>query len=75
MVGQLGFTEHDAKWALKITDTGDMIDTDAAVRFLLKEETKRSGSERTCVDRGSENLVDPLVSAPKHSGDAGWRWA
>jgi outer membrane biosynthesis protein TonB len=72
MVDELGFTEHDAKWALKITDTGDMIDAHAAVRFLIMERKKQSVSDGST---GNLNLVDPLINAPKHSEGAGWRWA
>ncbi|CRG86292.1 hypothetical protein PISL3812_03297 [Talaromyces islandicus] len=86
MVNDLGFSEHDAKWALKITDTGDMLDTEAAIRLLTKERKKRSkgkvsqlwrtGSNNNSGDEGGpENLVDSLVNAPKHSSGAGWRWA
>ncbi|QKX57140.1 uncharacterized protein TRUGW13939_04248 [Talaromyces rugulosus] len=86
MVNDLGFSEHDAKWALKITDTGDMLDIEAAIRLLTKERKKRTkgkvsqlwrtGSNNNSGDEsGPENLVDPLVNAPKHSSGAGWRWA
>ncbi|KAH8695139.1 hypothetical protein BGW36DRAFT_299306 [Talaromyces proteolyticus] len=85
MVHDLGFSEHDAKWALKITDTGDMLDTDAAVRLLQKERKRRNKGKMTQLWRtgsnnnsgdesGPENLVDPLVNVPKHSGAVGWRW-
>lgn len=33
----LGFDEADAKWALKITDTGEGLDVDAAVALLYRE--------------------------------------
>jgi hypothetical protein len=86
MVGELGFSEHDAKWALKITDMGDAINTDAAVQLLLKERRRHNKglrfsqllkpwSSQSSEDSGSDNLVDPLLNAPANSGGAGWRWA
>ncbi|KAL5047745.1 hypothetical protein BDW71DRAFT_178999 [Aspergillus fruticulosus] len=37
MVHELGFAEEDAKWALKITDTGEGVNPNAAVSLLLQE--------------------------------------
>lgn len=84
IVNELGFSERDAKWALKITDMGDALDVDAAVR-LLHNERKKQGrnhlfSKITRVTSknkvaGNTALVDPLLcNNTSHSG-AGWRWA
>jgi hypothetical protein len=84
MVDELGFSEHDAKWALKITDTGEAIDADAAVRLLMEERRKRSKNPllsrlaRTASrssNSSTDSLVDTLRSAgPTSNGGAGWRW-
>ncbi|KAL4976464.1 hypothetical protein BDW66DRAFT_166437 [Aspergillus desertorum] len=42
MVRELGFAEEDAKWALKITDTGEGINPNAAVSLLLQEYQGRN---------------------------------
>ncbi|OKL63156.1 hypothetical protein UA08_01359 [Talaromyces atroroseus] len=68
IVHDLGFSEHDAKWALKITDTGDMLDTNAAIRLLLRERDKRAISSM-------EDRSDSLVDASKHRGTVAWQWA
>ncbi|EEH33531.1 hypothetical protein PAAG_04581 [Paracoccidioides lutzii Pb01] len=36
MVKELGFSEADAKWALKCTDTGESLDVIAAINLLLQ---------------------------------------
>jgi hypothetical protein len=68
IVHDLGFSEHDAKWALKITDTGDMIDTNAAIQLLLRERDKRAISRM-------EDCSDSLVDTSKHRGTVAWQWA
>ncbi|KAL4763584.1 uncharacterized protein BDW70DRAFT_7426 [Aspergillus foveolatus] len=42
MVCELGFAEEDAKWALKITDTGEGINPNAAVSLLLQEYQRQN---------------------------------
>lgn len=79
LVHELGFTEEDAKWALKITDSGDSINADAAVNLLLRERKKRERSRRfSKLKRGSstaDSLVQPLLNAKRASNTPGWRWA
>ncbi|KAL1863696.1 hypothetical protein Plec18170_000534 [Paecilomyces lecythidis] len=81
MVYQLGFTEDDAKWALKITDTGDSVKPDAAVNLLLRERKKRerSNSRFAKLKRGSSNMEQslgtPLLDPKSLSNTPGWRWA
>ncbi|KAL4898636.1 hypothetical protein BDV59DRAFT_197526 [Aspergillus ambiguus] len=72
LVGQLGFPEEDAKWALKITDTGEGINADAAVDLLLQEQQRCDG--RTSVSSGRNSLVSSVMSN-RESSNAGWRWA
>ncbi|KAG2418848.1 hypothetical protein HFD88_001950 [Aspergillus terreus] len=72
LVGQLGFAEEDAKWALKITDTGEGINADAAVDLLFQEQ-QRLGS-RTSVSSGRSSLVSSVMGS-QASWNAGWRWA
>lgn len=40
LVNDHGFRIEDAKWALKITDTGEGINLDAALRLLVREREK-----------------------------------
>lgn len=72
LVGQLGFNEEDVKWALKITDTGEGIDGEAAEQ-LLKQQKKRQ-DRNPFAPRGKQSL---LMSVMKRHGsqDSGWRWA
>ena len=77
MVHELGFSERDATWALKITDTGDMLDINAAVQLLVREREKRNRfkdsdglAESTASDRD-----DCLVDISRHRGTVSWRWA
>lgn len=77
MVHELGFSERDATWALKITDTGDMLNINAAVQLLVREREKRnrfkafdSLAESTASDRD-----DCLVDTSRHRGTVSWRWA
>ena len=74
---ELGFSERDATWALKITDTGDMLDINAAVQLLVREREKRNRfkdsdglAESTASDRD-----DCLVDISRHRGTVSWRWA
>ena len=68
MVGQLGFNEKDAKWALKITDTGEGIDTHAAVSLLREGQNKAHAS-----NQGS--LLSSVISEEPVNVNSGWRWA
>ena len=67
MVGQLGFNEKDAKWALKITDTGEGIDTHAAVSLLVREGQNKAHAS----NQGS--LLSSVIS--EEPVNSGWRWA
>ncbi|KAE8557401.1 hypothetical protein EYB25_002108 [Talaromyces marneffei] len=77
MVHELGFSERDATWALKITDTGDMLDINAAVQLLVGEREKRNrfksfGSlDESIANDGDDCLVD----ISRHRGTVTWRWA
>lgn len=82
IVNELGFSEADAKWALKITDTGDSIDVNAAVRLLLKERKKRERNQLLArLKRGSSggssdgSLVSPFLNTNPLPNTPGWRWA
>lgn len=66
LVHELGFSEQDAKWALKITDMGDTINPKAAERLLIsrrqkqQEEQRRANSPAT----GRNSPADLSVSTP-----------
>ncbi|KGO62091.1 hypothetical protein PEX1_023550 [Penicillium expansum] len=70
MVNELGFNTQDAKWALKITDTGEGIDATAAVQLLQHQRQK---NERNPFGQGDILLSD--VIKRQKSRDSGWRWA
>lgn len=77
MVGELGFYEDDVKWALKITDTGEGIDVEAAEQ-LLKQEKKKADRNPFNNRSNASNGKNPLLmSVMKQQGtqDSGWRWA
>lgn len=42
IVNELGFSAEDTKWALKITDTGEGINVNAAVSLLMQEYNRQS---------------------------------
>ncbi|KAJ5757355.1 uncharacterized protein N7511_006049 [Penicillium nucicola] len=70
MVNEMGFSPEDAKWALKITDTGEGIDATAAIQLL---ERQRKKNERNPFGkRGS--LMSAVIKRQK-SQESGWRWA
>lgn len=72
MVNESGFNLDDVKWALKITDTGEGIDVDAAER-LLKEQ-KRKNERNPFAPRGKDSLLRSVMK--RHgSQDSGWRFA
>ncbi|KAL2828171.1 hypothetical protein BDW59DRAFT_178882 [Aspergillus cavernicola] len=83
MVRELGFNEDDAKWALKITDTGEGINPNAAVSLLIHEYQRQNPQRR---DNGYSVPVQPqrnsmLSSVMSGQGGlgsgsgSGWRWA
>lgn len=72
MVHDLGFDENDVKWALKITDTGEGIDVQAAER-LLKQQ-KRKNLHNPFAPRGKDSLLHSVMKR-QGSQDSGWRWA
>ncbi|KAJ6160651.1 hypothetical protein N7470_004047 [Penicillium chermesinum] len=74
MVGELGFYEDDVKWALKITDTGEGIDVEAAEQLLKQEKKKADRNPFITRGQGKNSL---LLSVMKQQGaqDSGWRWA
>ncbi|KAH2309676.1 hypothetical protein KXV64_003343 [Aspergillus fumigatus] len=76
MVHELGFKEEDVKWALKITDTGEGIDANAAVALLTREqeryEQRRSG--RFAFRSKSPSLLESVINS-QESVNSGWRWA
>ncbi|KAJ5302349.1 hypothetical protein PENANT_c008G10555 [Penicillium antarcticum] len=70
MVNEMGFDPEDAKWALKITDTGEGIDASAAIKLLQRQRKK---NERNPFGkRGS--LLSAVIKRQK-SQEHGWRWA
>ena len=70
MVNELGFASEDAKWALKITDTGEGIDADAAVELLQRQRKK---NKKTPFGN-RDSLLSSVIKRQK-SHDSGWRWA
>ncbi|KAJ5109914.1 hypothetical protein N7532_002559 [Penicillium argentinense] len=69
MVNELGFNEEDVKWALKITDTGEGIDVEAA-ESLLKQEKKK----KKPFSSRKESLLHSVMKRQR-STDSGWRFA
>ncbi|OQD98521.1 hypothetical protein PENSOL_c009G07323 [Penicillium solitum] len=70
MVNELGFSTQDAKWALKITDTGEGIDATAAVQLLQRQRKKNEGNP---FGQG-DTLLSDVIKRQK-SQELGWRWA
>ncbi|CAG7917998.1 unnamed protein product [Penicillium olsonii] len=70
IVNELGFATEDAKWALKITDTGEGIDAEAAVQLLKKQKKK---NERNPFGK-RDSLLSSVIKRQK-SHESGWRWA
>lgn len=70
MVNELGFEHEDVKWALKITDTGEGIDVEAAEALLKqqKQKKKKPFSSR------KESLLHSVMKRQR-STDSGWRFA
>ncbi|PGH11768.1 hypothetical protein AJ79_04669 [Helicocarpus griseus UAMH5409] len=59
MVAELGFSEEDAKWALKCTDTGESLDVAAAINLLLK----------------GDGHVDPVAVSATIAPDTGYMYS
>lgn len=88
IVRELGFNEKDAKWALKTTDTGEGIDTNAAVALLMRERQNQANhdqSQRPGGKRGSFSSSFSSSSSKSGQGSilssviseepgSGWRW-
>ncbi|PYH48154.1 uncharacterized protein BP01DRAFT_363326 [Aspergillus saccharolyticus JOP 1030-1] len=73
LVRELGFKEEDAKWALKITDSGEGINASAAVSLLTREHRNRQdGRGGTTPPSGS--LLSSVINSPE-SRTSGWKWA
>lgn len=68
MVNDLGFNHDDVKWALKITDTGEGIDVQAAESLLnqQKQKKKKPFSRK-------ESLLHSVMKRQR-STDSGWRF-
>lgn len=77
MVHELGFSERDATWALKITDTGDMLDINAAVQLLVREREERNRFKAfdSLAESAASGRDDCLVDISRHRGTVSWRWA
>jgi hypothetical protein len=73
IVNELGFAQEDAKWALKITDTGEGIDVPAAVHMLQRQKKKNDRNNIFSNRKRSSLLTD--VMKRQGSTDSGWRWA
>lgn len=77
IVDELGFSQEDAKWALKQTDTGESIDVDAAVDLLLRVGSMLDPSSSR-LDLGlGRNAKGALSLSSAYSGKwrPVWRWA
>ncbi|KAL4945136.1 hypothetical protein BDV06DRAFT_219668 [Aspergillus oleicola] len=87
MVRELGFNVDDAKWALKITDTGEGINPNAAVSLLIQEYQRHpyfspahpgsgwSGSVQVQHGHGQRNNILLSVMQSQEAAGGGWRWA
>ncbi|RAL08347.1 uncharacterized protein BO97DRAFT_354259 [Aspergillus homomorphus CBS 101889] len=73
MVRELGFEEEDAKWALKITDSGEGINASAAVSLLMREHRNQRES-RGGASSPSGSLLSSVINSPE-SRTSGWKWA
>ncbi|KAJ5094646.1 hypothetical protein N7456_010507 [Penicillium angulare] len=79
MVNELGFNEDDVKWALKITDTGEGINVQAAEQ-LLQQQKKKSDrnplfTRGTKHNSGKNPLLMSVIKQQQGAQDSGWRWA
>ncbi|RAH66675.1 F-box protein [Aspergillus aculeatinus CBS 121060] len=73
LVRELGFKEEDAKWALKITDSGEGINANAAVSLLKREHRNRQEGQGRRTPP-SESLLSSVINSPE-SRTSGWKWA
>ncbi|PYI29041.1 hypothetical protein BP00DRAFT_349683 [Aspergillus indologenus CBS 114.80] len=73
LVRELGFKEEDAKWALKITDSGEGINASAAVSLLKREHRNRQEGQGRRTPP-SESLLSSVINSPE-SRTSGWKWA
>ncbi|KAJ5980154.1 hypothetical protein N7481_007452 [Penicillium waksmanii] len=69
MVNDLGFDPDDVKWALKITDTGEGIDVEAAESLLNQQKQKKKKPF------GRKESLFRSVMKRQRSTDSGWRFA
>ncbi|KAL4872106.1 hypothetical protein BDV12DRAFT_6622 [Aspergillus spectabilis] len=90
MVRELGFNEEDVKWALKITDTGEGINPNAAVSLLMPEYQRQNQTAQGYAvpvhahpqqQPGQRNsILSSFMQRPEGVGLGvgmrnGWRWA
>ncbi|KAJ5994223.1 hypothetical protein N7451_009947 [Penicillium sp. IBT 35674x] len=77
MVNELGFFEDDVKWALKITDTGEGINVQAAEQLLHQQKKKSDRNPFVTRGRNNNGKNPLLMSVMKQQGtqESGWRWA
>ncbi|KAL4794434.1 hypothetical protein BDV19DRAFT_365025 [Aspergillus venezuelensis] len=87
MVRELGFNVDDAKWALKITDTGEGINPNAAVSLLIQQYQRQSyfspphpgsgwsGGVQPQPGKGQRNNILSSVLQSQEAAGGGWRWA
>lgn len=76
MVRELGFQEQDAKWALKVTDSGEGINVNAAVSLLIREHQNYQRNNNVVPMRTyrSNSLLSSVIASPE-SMNSVWRWA
>ncbi|GKZ82788.1 hypothetical protein AnigIFM56816_007609 [Aspergillus niger] len=74
MVRELGFGEEDAKWALKITDSGEGINVNAAISLLTRERKTHEQSSRGFSLRKRKSFLSSVINSPE-SRHSGWKWA
>ncbi|KAL9107347.1 MAG: hypothetical protein Q9227_007712 [Pyrenula ochraceoflavens] len=51
MVDELGFSRDDAKWALRVCETGERVDVDKAVQMLMKRRPSTSNPQSSDSER------------------------
>ncbi|GAB1197426.1 hypothetical protein APSETT444_006719 [Aspergillus pseudonomiae] len=76
MVRELGFQEEDAKWALKVTDSGEGINANAAVSLLMREHQNYQRNNNVVPMRAyrSNSILSSVIASPE-SINSVWRWA
>ncbi|KAE8383181.1 hypothetical protein BDV26DRAFT_277390 [Aspergillus bertholletiae] len=75
MVRELGFQEEDAKWALKVTDSGEGINVNAAVSLLVREHQNYQRNNTVSMRAYRSNSLLSSVIASPESMNSVWRWA